>query len=432
MTLLPERETSFVLDDIRGQLRAWMKDNCHSRLDFLKEEVERFKLWEALSSELAQRKNYGLKLSEIQFDIRTCGKWGEWQRHKKTGEERAIGHYCNERSYHLPCTIRYRKGQGIESRNQFMEIAEGNNLWGFYDWAFTLPREVRSWIDKNQEQRKNFLSDARRVVAKTIKEILGLNTKSRNIQPGFQVLYHPVSSGNPFKQASHFHALVLPLLADLKNGKTYKFKKTQSPVRAREIYKKYLDPVFKKYGLQHLIKDVYVVHLRYVEGFFKGSVNHAFIYNNRSQVEDVLKTIKRIHYQYERFVILLYDKKREVFVPHIKSLDEMLKALEFVLNPLIPVRISYGFMRVLQKYSLLLGIERDEYQEDENWETLYRIEILRQLRHAFNKDTDKILPFFTILIRKKDSCENFRKLKPDEVKGERACLSKRKLFKATR
>ena len=145
---------------------------------------------------------------------------------------------------------------------------------------------------------------------------------------------------------------------------------------------------------------------------------------------DILKTIKRVKDDFGSFVCLLWDKENLVFIPRLKTKTEILYALEFVLNPIIQVRMSYGFMRVIEKYSKLLKIERDEYQDDENWERLYSIDILRVARNQYSKEKEKVITVMTVWVRKADSQEEFRKLKPDELRGECACMSNRKLFKA--
>ena len=120
-----------------------------------------------------------------------------------------------------------------------MEIAKANKSWGFYSWTFTLPGQVRAWIDK-AENKKQFLSDVRRAIAKTIKECLGINTKTRGIQPGFSILYHAVSSGNPFKPLPHFHTLILPLLANLKNKTIKTFQSNYDHKTVKQIFKKHM------------------------------------------------------------------------------------------------------------------------------------------------------------------------------------------------
>lgn len=432
MTLLEKKEVCFVPRDIRGQTRAWMKSKGLPRIDYLKESVVRFKLWERLSIELVDRRKWGEKRSLIQYEIRNCGKEGEVRIHEITKKEKALGHYCHHRRFHLPCATAYRSSQAKTSRENFLAIIDANDLWGFYNQGYTLPQEVRNWVHQVGDDAIKFLLDVRRAIDKTIKAILGVNTKARNIQPGFQINMHPVSSGNPFKQSIHFQALILPMVADLKNNKIRKLSKLLSVIRVRETFKKFFDPVLRKYGLEHCIRPVYDVHLSYVDRDLMGSVNHAFSYTNRSHVADVLGTIHRVHHDFEKFVCLIRDKKNDVYIPYIKTLDEILHALDFVLNPLISIRQSYGFMRVLEKYSKLLGIERDDYEEDGHWKKAYPIQILRYVRHEFNEETGKIMPVLTIMIRKKDSQEAFRKIKPDELQGELCRGSSRKTFKAKR
>lgn len=421
-------------DDLRGQLRAWLKENCLK--GFKKAEVIRYRLEEFLSMKLVDRNEYGFKKSltklEIIHEIKKCGSRGEWQKHKETNEERGIGHYCNNRKYHLPCAERHRRGQGIEIKNQYMEISKANDLWGFYHWTFTIPEMARAWIDNHNEQSKSFLLDVRRAVASTIKETFGVNKKARGVQPGFSILYHAASSGNPFRQSSHFHALALPMLVDLKHQTIKKFEKMVPHGAVKRAFKKHLDKVFKKYGLAEFIEDDYNIHLHYVDKEMESSVNHLFLYNNRSQVADILKTIKKANSEFNQFVCLLFNKQYQVFIPSLKSLEEILEALEFVLNPLIQVRMSYGFMRVLKKYSILLGIKRDDYEEDENWETLFKIRILRIYKNIYDKEAGKVRPQITLLIFKEDSYQVWRKLKPDEFRGELSSMSNRKLFKSIR
>jgi len=430
MALLNTEAVSFLPGDWRGQLKNWMKDNNCFSSEYVRAGSAKIRLLENLSFGLVDRKareSWRFDRSRVLSEMVACGKTGECQEHKGTKERRYVGHYCNQRKFHLPCAMRYRAGQGIEMKNQYLEVAKAQNLWGFYSWTFTLPSEIRERISKIENPKK-ILADLRRAVSKTIKECLGINTKTRGIQPGFSIMYHPVSSGDPFRASPHFHSIALPLLVDLKNKIITKYKKRFDHKTVKRIYKKHLDRVLKKYGLDDCIKDQYVVHLRDIELDHASSVNHAFKYNNRSQVEDIIKRIKRVQVDYERFICLLLDKQQEVLIPTIKTKDEILSALEFVLNSSVHSRMSYGFMRVLPKYADLLGIEPDEFEEDENWEKLFDVEFFRSPKTVFVDG--KVKTLITIFYRKKDSQDEWRKLKPDELRGERASMSNRKLYKA--
>lgn len=384
---------------------------------------------EFLSLELVRRKYSGLKKSLMYHELMKCGRFGECQGHKETGECRYLGHYCNMRSCHLDCALRYRRGQGIELKNQFMEIIKANDLWGFYSWTFTETADVRRWLD-TADDAKAYLLDLRRGVAKTIKAAMGLTAKTRNVQPGFSIIYHPCSSSYPFIQSSHFHVLCLPVVANLDSKRIKIFPKRIPAAEVKRQFKLYKDNVLRKYGLDRFILDSYVVNLKYVEAEHTSSVIHAFKYTNRIMVDDVLKTVKRVHDDFENFVCIQWDKKEGVGYPHIKTKEDMLDALEFILNPLIQSRMSYGFMRVIDKYSKLLGLERDDYNDDENWVKLYDIEILRLKRNRFDTGSGKVKPYVTVMVRKRDSPERFKRIKPDELRGERAFMSNRKLFKS--
>ncbi len=420
----------FLKGDWRSELRNYIKRNCPDQYQsrYIKIKSARFRLLNDLPNDLVDRYKHDLPAVESKGWVRSCGKHGECQENKKTKERRFIGYYCNERSFCLSCAMRYRNGQGVESKNQYMEIAKANNLWGFYSWTFTLSGETRDWIEKT-EVKKEFLSDVRRAIAKTIKECLGINTKTRNIQPGFCVLYHTVSSGNPFKPLPHFHTLILPLLANLKKKILEKFPKRYDHSHVKKIYKKHLDRVLVKYGLENLIRNQYVVHLRDVQVDMPGSVEHAFKYNNRSQVQDVLKTIKRVSDDFESFVGLINDKKEGIYIPYVKNRKEIIDAFDYILHPVIQIRMSYGFMRVLEKYAGLLGIERDDYDDDENWERLYLIDIMRIQQNLFDEKKRKVVPVLIIYIRGPDY-DDWKKIDPKEMRGEMTNMADRKLYKS--
>lgn len=420
----------FLKGDWRSELRNYIKHNCPDQYQsrYIRMKAARFRLLDDLPNDLINRYKHGLFALESKGWVRNCGKHGECQENKKTKERRFVGFYCNERSFCLSCAIRYRAGQGVEAKNQYMEIAKANNLWGFYSWTFTLSGEIRVWVDKS-EVKKKFLSDVRRAIAKTIKECLGINTKTRGIQPGFSILYHAVSSGNPFKPLPHFHTLILPLLANLKNKTVKIFQSRYDHSQVKRVFKKHLDRILVKYGLEDFIRDQYVVHLRDVFVDMPGSVDHAFKYNNRSQVQDVLKTIKRVSDDFESFVGLLNDKKEDIYIPYVKNRKEIIDALDYILHPDIQIRMSYGFMRVLEKYSVLLGVERDDYDDDENWERLYLIDIMRIQQNIFNEKKRKVVSVLTVYIRGPDS-DDWKKIDPGELRGERSNMADRKLYKS--
>lgn len=364
---------------------------------------------------------------KLKSEILKCGKTGECQEHKKTRDLRFVGHYCNLRRWHIPCAIRYRHGQGVELKNQFIEIAKANKLWGFWFWTFTLSDEIRRWIDADPEAARDFLKDLRRVIARVIREGLGVTNKDRKKQPGFSILYHPSSSQDPFKQSSHFHAIVIPLLCDLKGRVTNTFEKRFPHQTLKALYAKYLNELLLDYGLERFGRPLFDVHLEYLQLVFESSINHAFRYTNRSMAEDVLKTIKRVSDDFERFVCVMANKQDDVLIPCLKMKDEILDAIERVLHPLIPIRQSYGYMRTLEKYSSLLGVERDDFDDDDQWQKLYDVEILRMYDHVY--EGGRIVTRMAVWIRKKDSQEEYRKLKPDELRGEYASMSNRKLYK---
>ena len=134
-------------------------------------------------------------------------------------------------------------------KNQAKQIIHANRLWGMFSQTYTLPQEARDWIDNHPAEAKSFLLDCRKAVAYTFKENFGLDKKSRNIQPGFHVIYHPVSSSNPFKQSSHFHVIGSPILADLKTQKLITLERHIPHKHIKKIFKKHLDRVLLKYGI---------------------------------------------------------------------------------------------------------------------------------------------------------------------------------------
>lgn len=401
---------------------------------------------EFLSVHLARRKQRGDILLETIWEIERCGRHGERQEHTETLDKRYLGYYCNHRKFHLPDAIRYRNGQGVEMKNQYLEIIKANDLWGLYSWTFTLPQEVRDWIDHKilysseldpdpettRYSEKAFLLDCRKAVANTIKETFGLNTKSRNVQVGFEINYHPVSSSDPFRQSSHFHVLTLPLLVNYKTGEKIKLQKSIPHKHVKRIYKTHLDRVLRKYGLEDAIKPEYTVDLRYIERKDKRRIEHIFSYTNRSQVEDVLKTVKLVKDDLSEVVCVRYDKIQNLCFPSHKTSEELLDALEFILNPLIQARMAYGFMRVLDKYADLLGLERDQFEDDENWKKLYDIDIRRETENVYDLDRHKVVTQEKVLVRRSGAQEPWEQIKPEELRGERACMQDRKLYKAVR
>lgn len=435
----------FFPGDYRNQLKAWIKDNCLNVFRFLKYQTAKDRLVEFLSVHLAQRKQKGDILLETIWEIKRCGRHGEKQEHVESKDQRYLGYYCNHRKFHLPDAIRYRNGQGVEMKNQYLEIIKANNLWGLYSWTFTLPQEARDWIDyrilycsqwgpdpDTGIDEKAFLLECRKAVANTVKEVFGLNTKTRNVQPGFQVSYHPVSSSDPFRQSSHFHVLTLPLLVNYKTGEIIKLQKSIPHKHVKRIYKIHLDRVFRKYRLEHCIKSEYTVHLRYIDRKDTRRINHIFSYTNRSQVEDVLSTIKLVKDDLSEVVCVRYDKIQNLCFPSHKTSEEILDALEFILNPLIQARMAYGFMRVLDKYADLLGLEHDEFEDDKNWKKLYDINIRRETENVYDLDRHKVITQEKVFVRRSDSQDPWEQIKPEELRGERACMQDRKLYKAVR
>lgn len=421
--------------DYRQELTEWVRESRHDWLRYLKYEVVKQRLLEWFSQQLARRKKLlGEGLSLLLYEIETCGRSGECQEHKSTGEKRYIGHYCNKRQFHLPCAMRYRNGQGKEMRNQYLEIAKANRLWGFYDPTFTLPEEAREVIDEGAPEAKAILLDCRKAVANTMREAVGLNMKARGKQPGFSVVYHPSSSRDPYKQSAHFHVIALPLLADRKTGELTKLPKRLDHEEVKRIYKAHLDRVFIRHGISRCIKPAYTVHLHYIERREKRKLDHVFKYTNRSQVEDVLNTIKKVPDDFEEnggeFACVL--KSDNIYRPVWKTEDQILDALEFILNPLIQIRMSYGFMRVLDRYSQLLGVELDEYQEDKNWRKLYDIEIRRVANNVYDLDLHKVVSKERVFIRERHSHDPWEEVPPADLRGEVASMQDRKLYKAVR
>jgi len=314
--------------------------------------------------------------------------------------------------------------------NQYVEIAKANDLWGFYSYTSTQPGEVCQWIDENGEEGKEFLKKGRLVWAKTNKKIVGLNTKTRNIQPGFSIVYHPVSSSNPFKPFPHYHSIMLPCVADHKSGKVYKLNRRIDHQRVKDVQKYYYDRLLTRFGLKHFIKPAYTVHLKYVELCHPSSVGHSFKYTNRSQVQDILRTIVRAADDFTHFVTVRRDKQKKGWIPCIKSNDQILDALDYVMNGMGQTRVPYGFMRLLKKYSDLLNIERDHYEDDDNWECLYPTVYRRDAGARFDKESGKVKSYVNVFYKKRGSDEAWRKIKPDELRGEKACMVNRKLYKA--
>jgi len=436
----------FFPGDYRNQLTGWIKGNCLNIYHFFKYQTAKDRLIEFLSVHLVRRKQSGDRLLETIWEIERCGRHGEKQEHTESKDQRYLGYYCNHRKFHVPDAIRYRNGQGVEMKNQYLEIIKANDLWGLYSWTFTLPQEARNWIDhkilcdgavdRNPEttrySEKDFLLECRKAVANTVKEVFGLNTKSRNVQIGFEINYHPVSSSDPFRQSSHFHVLTLPLLVNYKTGEKNKLQKSIPHTHVKRIYKTHLDRVLRKYGLENAIKPEYTVHLRFIDRKDTRRINHIFSYTNRSQADDVLNTIKLIKDDLSEMICVRYDKIQGLFFPLRKTSDEILDALEFILNSLIQTRMAYGFMKVLDKYAGILGLERDEFEDDKNWKKLYDIDIRRETENVYDLEKHKVVTQDKVFVRRSGSGEPFEQIKPEELRGERACMQDRKLYKALR
>ena len=149
-----------------------------------------------------------------------------------------------------------------------------------------------------------------------------------------------------------------------------------------------------------------------------------------------MNTVKYVQDDFSEFVCVLHDKQRNVYIPSIKTSDEILKALEYVLNPLIQVRMAYGYMRVLPKYSKLLGIERDDYEDDKNWEKVCDIDIRRDTGTIYDLDKHKIVRKERVFVRERDpgggDPSPWEEIKPEELRGEYASMQDRKLYKAVR
>lgn len=422
---------TFLHGDYRNELKAWIQVNClHLVSRLVKAQSAQFRLMEDLSMELVRRRKHGIGQYWVEEEIRTCGKFGWIEDHKQSKKSRLVPCFCNHRAFHIPCAIRYRNGQGLELKNQYMEVVKSLNLWGVYSWNFTLPESIRRWIDTHLDSSKPFLQDLRRAVSKTIKTALKAVGRSRNVQPGFSIMYHPFSSGDPFRQSSHFHVIALPILVNLKTGEIIRFDQRISDVLIKGLFKRFLDEVLESWNLQSLIEDRYVVHLRYIDSSYAPAIDHAFKYDNRSQAEDILKRVKRVSDDLQEFVCVLNDKKNQEFIPVLKTREELLDAFERALNPVIQIRMSYGFMRTIEKYSDVLKIKPDDQDSDDNWVRRCKIEFLRMSRSVFDQACGKVKNVIEILWREAGTNNNFARASPAEIVGERVCMSGRKLFKA--
>ena len=114
--------------DWRVQLDNWLKRNQSDeyRLRYIKNQTARFRMTEALSLDLVDRRYWGLKASELKHEIQACGKHGETQRKKESDEKRYLGYYCNLNNLHLDCAIRYRNMQGERMKRQYLEVMNAN------------------------------------------------------------------------------------------------------------------------------------------------------------------------------------------------------------------------------------------------------------------------------------------------------------------
>lgn len=422
-----------IAGDYRGELRAWIRENApYESGRYVKEQAARFRLQEELSLCLAKRKGHGLGKLSMYEKILSCGKKGKGQKRKGSEEYRFRGCYCNLRSVHIPDAIRYRIQQGKDIRNQFIEIAKQNNLWGFYSWTFTLSEQIRTCIEEqDKETRKGFLQDCRRAVVRTFKACFGVSAKMRGKQPGFTINTHPFSSGNPFKQAYHFHLLGLPCLVTLKSKQTVELEKRFDHRTVKKLYKQNLDKVLDSWGLGHLKRDLYDVHLRDIESWEGAGVSHAFKYTNRSPAEDLMKSVKRVADDLSHAVCVLSDKKAEVFHVSTKTKEELLDAFERALNPVIQERMSYGFMRVLEKYSSALGITLEDFENDDSqWEESFNVDIHKIVKAFFLNGKPRSIVM--ALIRRAGTCEVQWIIPASELGGEQSGGGSRKLYKATR
>jgi len=385
-------------------------------------------MMEEISLELARRKLNGIRSWGAQHEITQCGKSGKRYEHRETRKNRFIGNYCNQRRFHIPCAITYRNGQGIEMKAQYQQIMKAQKLWGLYYWIFTFPEEVQTWIDANDDQAKAILGDIRKAIATTIRRAFDIGPKSRNVQPGFSIIYHPVSSSDPFKPFAHFHVIALPITANLKEN-TVKVLGTRFDHRILKVaYKRELDEVLEKWGLWEFKKDVYNVHLHDVEEWQEGKINHVFKYNNRSQAEDILKIIKRVSDDFQHFVCVRHDKKNDCLIPELKTRADMLSAFEKALNPVIQSKMSYGFMRTIQKYSDLLRIIPDDWKMNDDFEEKEDVEFLRMARARYKEG--KVRTVVERYWRVKGSDDEWKMIDPGEIMGELARMSGRRLWKA--
>jgi len=348
-----------------------------------------------------------------------CGIIGKKERHKETGEERYSPFFCQLRRIHLDCYERYRKGQGLELLHNYTNIAIELELKGFYHWVFTLPAEVRAFLlSLDPERQKKLLLKIRSIVAKVFRMTMGIRPGSRNIQPGYHVLYHPIGSSDPFVRKDHFHLVGMPAVINRKTGEIQKRPLQIHADLVKALYKDQLQGLLNKEGLHLEIKTV-VVNLAFVPIDKPGRVAHLFMYNNRPLTKDVLDCIKRVDPELERFVCLLKDKQARMKIPIIKPFDAIVEGCRLAMSPLISVRQGYGFMAQPARYAEIIGIEEDvlEAEDPEAWEFVCSIRIDRQ--YLVTYDPKKKSPVYKLVlwIQEHEGLP-WIKVDPSEIKGE--------------
>jgi len=298
---------------------------------------------------------------EEKFYVRTCGKRGKVEFYPD-GSKKYVPSYCGKRGICLDCHLRYKNRQRFKEENRILAIAAATGVEKILFPTFTLPEALSSYIWAGFDTvGGKFLNELSALAVKTLKQLLGVDSRWGNGACGIISSVHLIGKGNPFKPHVHFHLACLPLHV-AKDGTFEILPFWFDKVEARRLWLENLTKFCFKYGIDVEIKEVNL-KLTYVSTAKIATLRHRLRYIFRSLTDDVFKSVIQIKDDFTKFSWATGNMN--IYSPLVANIKLLENTLKILMNP--PTRLvkPYGYFVNLKKYAAVFGLRQVEYGPDD-------------------------------------------------------------------
>ena len=313
----------------------------------------------------------------------TCGQYGKMQEDIHF-DKRYLVYNCNQRKLCPDCNKRYHKGRARKAEERSAAVIRANHLERLEKFRLTFPDFIRDQI-KTDDHRKAFKSLANEFLQWLYGCTIDKHGRYERGSVGVGVEFHARSTRECWKDSSHIHAYVIPvILCEGEKDPWNRLFDENDFEQMRVKWSKLIKRLSADLGFERVneIPDEVGVNYRYgyLPELVKQGEGFGFNlgYDMRSPAHDMSKAISAINMEDETVIVSF--KRDHLGYFETWSFEYYADRLFELLN-LSRLTSTYGWLRRFERNASALGVEVKK--EDDVFDPLDELEIRTEYRREY-------------------------------------------------